>query len=217
MVAATAGCSLSATTCAARPGQKEPPCLRSRASRPPPTTRGTGWSATTGASYAFGDAQGFGSTATTKPISPVAAITPTPDGKGYWLLEPDDWSYSFTAPPPIRTHHVGDHHAVATARSGPDPDTAPGAYCNPYGPCEPWCGLFAHLGVGPGRHPRAFIPFTGSIYSWGPPTATSFPPPCSPRPGTPCSMAPGPRTPPPQSIPGRRPGVARRRRRHGRG
>jgi hypothetical protein len=114
----------------------------------------------------FGDAQLFGSTATTKPIAPVSAIVPTSDGKGYWLLEPDDWSYSFSAPSPYDLAPSAAITALATSQVGPDPDTAQGAYCNPYGPCEQWCALFvtwiwAHAGI-----PVPSIPFTGNVYAW---------------------------------------------------
>ncbi len=114
----------------------------------------------------FGDAQLFGSTATTKPIAPVSAIVPTSDGKGYWLLEPDDWSYSFSAPSPYDLAPSAAITTLATSQVGPDPDTAQGAYCNPYGPCEQWCALFvtwiwAHAGI-----PVPSIPFTGNVYAW---------------------------------------------------
>ena len=57
--------------------------------------------------------------------------------------------------------------SVRRGRDGPDPDTARGKYCNPYGPCEDWCALFATwawegAGVAIPRYP-----FTGSAYRWG--------------------------------------------------
>ena len=54
---------------------------------------------------------------------------------------------------------------LAASQVGADPD--PGYFCNPYGPCEEWCSLFAtwvwqRLGVAIPSYP-----FTGSIYKWG--------------------------------------------------
>jgi hypothetical protein len=119
-----------------------------------------------GSVYAFGDAQGYGSTATTKPLAPVAAITPTTDGKGYWLLEPDDWSYSFSAPSPYTLVNSAAITSVATSQAGPDPDTAQGAFCNPYGPCEAWCALFVTWVWAQAGIPVPSIPFTGNVYAW---------------------------------------------------
>jgi hypothetical protein len=119
-----------------------------------------------GSVYRFGDAQDFGSASTAKPLSPVASIVPTSDGKGYWLLEPDDWSYSFSNPSPHSFAQSATITSLATSQVGPDPNTAQGPFCNPYGPCEAWCALFVtwvweHAGV-----PVPSIPFTGNIYSW---------------------------------------------------
>jgi hypothetical protein len=119
-----------------------------------------------GTVYQFGDAQNFGSSSTTKPISPVAAIVPTTDGQGYWLLEPDDWSYSFSAPSPYLIGPSAAITALATSQVGPDPDATQGAFCNPYGPCEQWCSLFAtwvwaHAGIA-----IPSMAFTGNMYGW---------------------------------------------------
>ena len=119
-----------------------------------------------GTVYQFGDAQNFGSSSTTTPISPVAAIVPTTDGQGYWLLEPDDWSYSFSTPSPYVIGPSAAITALATSQVGPDPDTGQGAFCNPYGPCEQWCSLFAtwvwaHAGI-----PIPSMAFTGNMYGW---------------------------------------------------
>ncbi len=119
-----------------------------------------------GTVYTFGDAIGYGEASTTKPIAPVSAIVPTVDGQGYWLLEPDDWSYSFTAPSPYSLVPSAAITAVATSQVGPDPDASQGAFCNPYGPCEAWCALFATWVWARAGIPVPSIPFTGNIYTW---------------------------------------------------
>jgi hypothetical protein len=119
-----------------------------------------------GSVYPFGDAVGFGEASTTKPISPVSAIVATSDGQGYWLLEPDDWSYSFSAPSPYALVPSAAITAVATSQVGPDPDNSEGAYCNPYGPCEAWCALFATWVWAQAGIPVPSIPFTGTIDTW---------------------------------------------------
>jgi CHAP domain len=119
-----------------------------------------------GSVYQFGDAVGYGEASTTKPISPVSAIVPTPDGKGYWLLEPDDWSYSFSAPSPYMLVPSAAITAVATSQVGPDPDNSEGSFCNPYGPCEAWCALFATWVWEQAGIAVPSIPFTGNMYTW---------------------------------------------------
>jgi len=119
-----------------------------------------------GSVYPFGDAQSYGSTAAVRPVSPVTAIAATPDGKGYWLLEPDDWSYSFSDPPPYSLTVSRAITSIAAGQVAPDPDNARGRFCNPYGPCEAWCSLFATWVWGGAGIPIPSLPFTGSIFSW---------------------------------------------------
>jgi hypothetical protein len=97
------------------------------------------------------------------PVQPIAAITAAPNGRGFWLLEPDAFTTSFTTPASGAALGRTIVEVAAGQISG-DPDT--GLFCNPYGPCEPWCALFAtwvwrQAGVG--------IPayaFVGDIYYW---------------------------------------------------
>jgi hypothetical protein len=96
----------------------------------------------------------------------VASLTPTPDGQGYWLLQPDDWSYSFSNPSPYSFGSSATITTIAESQVGPDTSNARGAFCNPYGPCEAWCALFVtwvweHAGI-----PVPSIAFTGNIYAW---------------------------------------------------
>ncbi|HLI72410.1 MAG TPA: CHAP domain-containing protein [Acidimicrobiales bacterium] len=132
-----------------------------------PDGRGYWMAGNDGSVFSFGSAHGYGSTSGTKPPSPVIGMAATPDGKGYWLLEPDDWTYSFSDPPPYALPVSAAIANVAASQVGPDPDNNRGSFCNPYGPCEPWCALFAtwvwrQVGI-----PIPSYAFTGSMFSWG--------------------------------------------------
>jgi hypothetical protein len=132
-----------------------------------PTPDGAGYwmAAATGGVLTFGDAQFFGPTPNLPPFSPAAAIAATPTGKGYWLLYPDEANVTFSSPG--ETAIGAQMVRIAASQLGPDPLSAQGMYCNPYGPCEEWCALFATwvwegAGVGIPQYP-----FTGAIYDWG--------------------------------------------------
>ena len=115
-----------------------------------------------GAIFPFGTATPSGSPVGTPTASPFRAIVPTADGGGYWLLEPDGFAYGFGHPGP-----TGGYPAiVAAAASQIQPDPASGYFCNPYGPCEPWCALFATWAWEKGGIPIPSYSFVGSIYSW---------------------------------------------------
>ena len=108
--------------------------------------------------YHFGDAGVYGNNLGAARTQPIAQIVSTSDSQGYWLLEPDAFPTNFSHPPGNAI--VG----VAAGQVQADPDT--GYYCNPYGPCEAWCALFAtwvwnHAGV-----PIPSLPFVGSIWQW---------------------------------------------------
>ena len=122
-----------------------------------------GWD---GSIYTFGNAPPLGSTAPTTPLSPVSAIAAMPDGHGYWLLQPDDWNYYFSAASPYALASSASITAIAASQVEGDPDLGQGAYCNPYGPCEAWCALFATWVWHQAGVPIPSYPFTGSIYSW---------------------------------------------------
>jgi len=112
----------------------------------------------------YGTAAFLGPTPNVPPFSPTAAIVADPKGKGYWLLQPDDIASSFNDP---STGAVTAIVQTAASQIGPDPDVGQGAYCNPYGPCEEWCALFAtwvweQQGVG-----ITSFAFTGNAYRWG--------------------------------------------------
>jgi hypothetical protein len=105
----------------------------------------------------------FGSNASASPVQPIAAITAAPDGLGYWLLEPDAFPTAFTSP--ISGGALGARIvSAASSQIRGDPD--PGLFCNPYGPCEPWCALFATWAW---RQAGVQIPsyaFVGDMYDW---------------------------------------------------
>ena len=136
-----------------------------------------------GTVYTFGDAGNYGSSSTTQPISPVSAIAASPDGKGYWLLEPDDWSYAFSDQAPYTFGSSAQITAVAASQVGPDPDNSRGAFCNPYGPCEPWCSLFLTWVWERAGVPVPIFPFTGSIGPWAAAHGRLLAPTALPAPG----------------------------------
>jgi hypothetical protein len=115
-------------------------------------------------------------------VPPVAAIALTPGALGYWLVEPDGWSYSFANPPdPSPSATASGIVSVANSQVHTDPDR--GAYCNPYGPCEEWCALFATWVWEQAGVPIPSYPFTGNIYNWAADNTAVLPPTAAPLPG----------------------------------
>jgi hypothetical protein len=119
-----------------------------------------------GGVYNFGDTQFYGQTSGNLPASPVTAIAATPDGGGYWLLQPDDWNYSFSDAPPYELPVSSQIVSVASGQIQGDPNAGQGAFCNPYGPCEEWCALFATWVWRQAGIPIPSYSFTGNIYYW---------------------------------------------------
>ena len=120
-----------------------------------------------GGVFTFGDAQFYGSNGSEVPTPPVAAIVPTVGGRGYWLLEPDGVDYSFSAlPSPPASALEESIVSIAASQVAPDPDVSAGAFCNPYGPCEEWCALFATWVWQQAGIPIPSYPFVGSVYDW---------------------------------------------------
>ncbi len=90
-----------------------------------------------------------------------------------------------------RLGHRGHRQQPGHQRPGP------GQFCNPYGPCEEWCALFATWVWEQAGVPIPSYPFTGSIYDWAAANAAVLPPPRRRSPAMPCSTGPGrPRRPP---------------------
>jgi hypothetical protein len=143
--------------------------------------------ATDGGVFTLGDAVfrgslGDGLDGNLHDILPVAGITLDQGGGGYWLLDPDGFTYSFANPPdpaasPTRSAIV----SVAAGQVGADPDT--GFFCNPYGPCEEWCSLFATWVWERAGVPVPSYPFTGNIYDWAAGNTGVLPPWAPPLPG----------------------------------
>ena len=129
-----------------------------------PGGRGYWLAAGDGGVFSFGDAGFSGSADGLVLDRPVVGMAATPDGHGYWLLQPDDIATGFTDPWP-----GGALGIVRTAASqvGPDPDASRGAFCNPYGPCEEWCALFATWVWNQAGIPIPRYAFTGDVYGWG--------------------------------------------------
>jgi len=162
-----------------------------------PTPDGNGYWLVTwdGEVFTFGDAQNFGAMGSNTPGAavPITAIVPTPDGKGYWLLGPDAFNYSFANPPPNGTF-PGSGAIVGAAESQVQPDPVAGDFCNPYGPCEEWCALFATWAMQRGGVPIPSYPFTGSIFYWGQQHAVVLPSTATPVPGDDVLYGSGPAT-----------------------
>jgi hypothetical protein len=132
-----------------------------------PDGQGYWLAAATAAVLPFGTAVSYGPSPNEPPFPPTAAIAATPNGRGYWLLQPDSISTSFSSPASAADGPGGQTAvSIAAGQIGPDPDVGQGAFCNPYGPCEQWCALFAtwvwnEIGIGIPRYG-----FVGSVYDW---------------------------------------------------
>jgi len=152
-----------------------------------PDGRGYMLVATDGGIFAFGSVGFYGSLGggldgDPHDVPPVAGMALTPDARGYWLLEPDGWSYSFSnpgTPPPSAT--AATIVSVANSQVASDPDR--GNFCNPYGPCEEWCSLFATWVWERAGVPIPEYPFTGDIYTWAADDTGVLPPAAVPQPG----------------------------------
>jgi len=135
-----------------------------------------------GVVFAMGDAKSYGGLTLNPDATPVAAIVGNGTGTGYWLLDPDAWTYTFSTPTPEGS--FPGSAAIVAAVAGqvePDPDT--GYYCNPYGPCEEWCALFATWAWRQGGIPIPSYGFTGSVYQWAATHGRILPPSATPDPG----------------------------------
>jgi hypothetical protein len=142
---------------------------------------------TDGGVFGFGDAPNFGTLGAgyggdPANVPPIAGITLTPDGQGYWMLEPDGWSYAFSNPTSTSPSPTAAA-IVSVANSQVNADPYRGNFCNPYGPCEEWCALFATWVWEQSGVPIPAYPFTGDIYTWAAATTGVLPPTATPVPG----------------------------------
>jgi hypothetical protein len=133
-----------------------------------PDAKGYWLVAATGGVLTFGDAAFEGPSPNKPPFSPTIAVAATRDGGGYWLLRQDEAVNAFQQRGPTGGFSAGARAvAVAATQVGPDFESGPGRlYCNPYGPCEQWCALFATWVWETAGIPIPRFPFTGSVVSW---------------------------------------------------
>ena len=130
-----------------------------------PDGRGYWLVAADGGIFTFGDATFYGSMGGEVPSVPISAVVASPSGSGYYLLSPDSFDYNFQ--PNAGERVIQQSSAIVlAAESQIGPTSSPGSFCNPYGPCEEWCSLFAGW-----TWTRAGIPaptdgFTGALYDW---------------------------------------------------
>ena len=149
---------------------------------PSPDGRGYTMAGGDGAIYTFGDARSFGSDAAVVPTPPITAFQVTPDGQGYWLLDRDAFATGFSRPAATVTNGVGPAIVrISAAEVGGDPDGGP--FCNPYGPCEEWCSLFATWAWERAGVAIPHYPFTGDIWTWATQRGTALPPTARPAGG----------------------------------
>jgi hypothetical protein len=142
----------------------------------------------------YGDAQAFGGLSLDPTATQISAIIGNNHGTGYWLLDPQAWQYSFSTltPEPMLPQSAAIAAAVAS-QIQPDPDIQ-GAYCNPYGPCEEWCALFATWAWEQAGIPIPRYAFTGDIWSWSATHGAVLPPTALPAVGDAVLYGTGPQS-----------------------
>ncbi len=117
-----------------------------------------------GGLFSFGDATFHGSLGAQIPNTPISAILGAPGIDGYWMLSPDSATYAF-APTPTERQLPDSGMIVKAVASQIGPATQ-GNFCNPYGPCEQWCALFAAWAWNQGGVAAVSDGFTGDLYDW---------------------------------------------------
>lgn len=126
----------------------------------------------------YGDARFYGDSGSADPDAPIDAIARTGDGKGYWLLEPDAIPVSFSHPASGSSIVA---HAASQIRANPDAGSH--QFCNPYGPCEEWCALFATWAWESAGVPIPRYAFVGDVYTWAAAHTATLAPTGRPAPG----------------------------------
>jgi hypothetical protein len=129
-----------------------------------------------GAVYSYGDATFYGNNLGTPRTELIEGVTADPAGGGYWLLQPSAFPTGFSHP-----GGGGRVVAVAASQIGPNPD--PGLFCNPYGPCEEWCALFATWVWEAAGIPIPPYAFVGYVYDWAAAHTAVLPPTALPAAG----------------------------------
>jgi CHAP domain len=146
-----------------------------------------------GVVLALGDGQAYGGLTLNPDATPVSDIIGNGAGTGYWLLDPEAWTYSFRSAT-TEGAFPGSSTIVAAVASqiAPDPDT--GYFCNPYGPCEQWCALFATWAWRQAGYPIPSYAFTGDVYYWAGGHGALLPPSATPAPGDAVLYGTGPQS-----------------------
>jgi hypothetical protein len=142
-----------------------------------------------GSVYPYGDAKSYGDTSKADPAAPVDAIARSPGGQGYWLLEPDAFTVAFS--------HPAANSAIvqnASEQIQANPYAMLGAFCNPFGPCEEWCALFATWAWESAGIEIPRYAFVGDIYYWAAEHGGVLPPSATPAPGDAVLYGTGPET-----------------------
>ena len=122
--------------------------------------------ASDGGVFSFGDATFYGSFGGVLLSTPIGGIITSSDGLGYYLLSPESFPYAYGDP---SGGQLEDQYSATIANNvlsqiGPASD--PGTFCNPYGPCEPWCAYFASWAWNTSGVPTPSTGFTGALYNW---------------------------------------------------
>lgn len=112
---------------------------------------------------AFGDASYLGGNDLALPRPPISGIVADRAAQGYWLLDPEAFPVSL-AHPSQRGGRAQEIVRLAVSQLGPSPKG--GNYCNPYGPCEEWCALFATWVWERAGVPVPRYSLVGNIYRW---------------------------------------------------
>jgi hypothetical protein len=142
----------------------------------------------------YGDAQSFGGLSLNPTATQISAIIGNNKGTGYWLLDPQAWQYSFsTATPEPMFPGSATIAAAVASQIGPDPDVQ-GLFCNPYGPCEQWCALFATWAWEQAGIPVPRYAFTGDMWSWAAAHGRDLPPTAMPAVGDAVLYGTGPQS-----------------------
>jgi hypothetical protein len=148
-----------------------------------------------GVVLAFGDAQAYGGLSLDPTATQISAIIGNNKGTGYWLLDPQAWQYSFATNNPEGMFPGSSTIAAAVASQiEPDPDASEGAYCNPYGPCEEWCALFATWAWEQAGIPIPRYAFVGDIGTWAATWGAELPPTATPDVGDAVLFGTGPQS-----------------------
>jgi CHAP domain-containing protein len=144
-----------------------------------------------GSVHPFGDAGMVGSNDDEVPTPTITGFVPTPDGRGYWMLDAATIPTSFS----VRGAASGVAGTiVAAARSQLGGNPSSGYYCNPYGPCEEWCALFATWAWEEAGVPIPRYAFTGDIYGWARAHTAVSAPSARPAPGDAVLYGTGPQS-----------------------